>query len=465
VGLILGDRSIAAVEVRPAGGTFEVSQAAEIALPEGVSWDDPAGVGRVLGEALRGRGMALSGTVGLPARWLAAAAHRVPPIARQSLPGLLRLAADGAFSLGPNRVVCDYASVPPEGQAGDVLLVGALRERMTALSEAMEAAKFRMRAVTSTVAALAAASAGPDGALTIMPTPEGVEVVRVSREGLVGLRHLPGSALSADPAATARSLRLTASSMGGAEGGDLRLALWADGAGDTLREACAENGIEVGLPSALPVKGVAEAAAKESLAETRVAAGAALAMDALAPRLLPFDLLHSRLAAKGRHPYRRPAVWAACVLLAFLVAGVALVADRNARKEVIRDLGAQLADMKPSIEAAESVVESIAGARAWYDRRPPFLDALRSMTLAFPEDQRIWTTNLGLAMREDTKGVLTMEGVLTGKATAEQPVLVVLDALAGSGEFADVKLLYLQETRGAAEEHSFSIKFAYTGAE
>jgi hypothetical protein len=456
---------MAAVEVRPSGGTYEVTGAAEIPLPEGVSWDDPAGVGNAIGQVLRERHMTLSGTVGLPARWLATATHRVPPVARPALVGLLRLAADGAFALGPNKVVCDYASAPPEGEAGDVLLVGTLRDRLGALTQAMAAARFGARAVTSTAAALAAASSNADGALTVMPTPEGVEVAGINRQGLTGLRHLPLSAAGSDPAATVRSLRLAASSMAGGHGAGVQMALWADGDTDALREACADSGIEVGLPSALPVKGVAEAAAQAGLSEVRAAAGAALAMDALAPRLLPFDLLHSHLAPAGTHPFRRPAIWAACILLALAVAGIALIADRRARKQTIQEMGAQLEDLKPSIEAAESVVESIAAARAWYDRRPPFLDALRGLTIAFPEDQRIWTTNLALAMREDTAGAPTMEGVLTGKATAEQPVLVVLDALAGSGEFADVKLLYLQETRGAAEEHTFSIKFAYAGAE
>jgi hypothetical protein len=369
--------------------------------------------------------------------------------------GLLRLAADDAFSLGANRVVCDYASAPGEGEPGTVLLVGALRDRMTGLTQALEAARFRPKAVTSTVAALAAAGSQGDGRLTAMTAHEALEVARVDRTGLTGLRHLSASGEGASPAAMARALRLAAGSMAGADGA--RFALWDDGSDQALRDACAEVGVELAPPPSLPLSGVSEAATGERLTGAQVAAGAALAIGALAPRRLPFDLVHSRLAPREAHRWRRPAVWAACVVLVLALAGVLLMADRRVRRREIAELRSRLQEMGPSIEAAESVVQSVTEARAWYDRRPPFLDCLLALTLAFPEDSRIWTTSL--AVDDD------MHGALTGKATAEEPVLVVLDALTASGDFSDVKLLYLQETRGAAGERTFSITFAYTGAE
>jgi hypothetical protein len=456
VGLVLGERSVVAVEVARAGGAFEVVRSVELGFPESISWDDPAGLGAHLGQALRDEHMHPAGAVGLPARWLATARHDVPPVPRQTLIGLLRLAVDGAFSLGPNRVVCDYASAPPDSEAGTVLLVGALRERVASLSQVLQAARFRPRAVTSTVGALAAASEA-DGRLTVLVGPEAVEVARLDSSGLTALRHLPASTIGGDHAAAARALRLAASSMLGTGEGGVHMALWDGGADNAFREACAEHGIDVAVPPPLAVRGISKAAEATGLTEARIAAGAALAVAALEPRRLPFDLLHSHLAAEAPHRWRRPAMWAACILLAVLLAALLFAADARSRKESIAELTATLADQAPAIEAARSVVESVEAARAWYDRRPPFLDCLHALTLAFPEDERVWTTSL--AVRD------SMEGALTGKATDEEPVLDVLDAMRNSGEFANVKLLYVQETRGAAREHTFSITFAYTGAD
>ena len=137
--------------------------------------------------------------------------------------------------------------------------------------------------------------------------------------------------------------------------------------------------------------------------------------------------------------------------------------DRSDRRRRIDGLKDQLAQMQPDIDAAETVVESVAAARSWYDRRPPFLDCLVALARAFPLDGRVWATSL--AINEDVGETAGMQCVVTGKATEEAPVLTVLDALRGSEKFAEVKLLYLQETRGASADRTFSIKFAYVGGD
>ena len=110
--------------------------------------------------------------------------------------------------------------------------------------------------------------------------------------------------------------------------------------------------------------------------------------------------------------------------------------------------------MKADVAAARTNVAHFRLVRGWYESRPPMLDCLRALTMAFPNSGQVWTSSLSL--RDD------MTGTLTGKATDEKTVLDLMDHLKSSGPFASVQLQQLrQDTRGV----SFSITFTFTGAE
>ncbi len=471
VGLALGERGIVAAEVTGARGRREVVRVAELAFPEGLSWDDPQAVGAHLGQFLRERHVRGRVVVGLPARWLVTAAHEVPPVGGASLAGMLRLAAEREFSLGSDEMACDYASAPPEGEAGTALLVGTTREQLGAVEAAARGAGLKLRAVTSTGAALALAGSAPAD-LTAAAAPDGVEVVRVGRGGVTAIRYVPLPGRDGAPGAVAGALRLAVGSVpAGPEGRSDRIALWggAGAAGASLRGVCGELGLELDAEPGLALAGLAEASAEAGVPVGRAAPAAALAAAGLDGDLLPFDLVHSRLAARHALRLGRPVTWAAALLVTFLIAGWAVVSDRIARKEEIAELQSRLTEMAPSIEAAESVVESVRQARGWHDRRPAFLDSLVGVTLAFPENGSIWATSL--AVREDTSdpdrppAARSLLGALSGKATDERSVLAVLDALTAAGEFVNVNLLYVQETRGAGGDSAFAISFAYVGTD
>jgi len=458
VGLALGERRIVAAEVRAARGRHEVVRVAELAFPEHVTWDNPAAVGGCLGRFLHEQRLPRTGTIGIPARWLMAVTREVPPAGPRVLAGILRMEAERAFLVDSNEMVCDWASAPPEGKAGKALLVATTSGRLRAVVDAARAARFKARAVTSTAAALALAGAADSDGLTALITPDGIETAFTRHGRLTDIRHAPlaGSGTASDAVAAALRLAIGSRLARGEDGVD-QIALW-DGVGlSGAREACAGLGADLNVAPELPLAGLAEAACGAGVPNGRAASAAALAAAGLEPGLAPFDLLHSRLALRPTRHWVRWAAWAGFLLLAFAVGGSALVMDRSERKREIAAMQTRLDQMAPSIAEAERIVECVKQARGWYDRRPPFLDCLVALTGAFPESGDIWATSL--AVRDD------MRGVLSGKATDEQAVLEVLDALQQSGAFAEVKLLYIQETRGAGGESSFDISFAHVAAE
>ncbi len=459
LGLAVGERRIVAAEVRAAHGRREVVRVAELVFPKEVTWDDPAAVGECLGRFLREQRLPRTGTIGIPARWVMAVARDVPPVGPRSLAAILRLEAERAFAPDSDHMVCDFASAPPEGKAGRALLVATTRGRLSAVVDAVRVARFKARAVTSTAAVLALAAPADSGGLTALVTPDGVEFVSARDGRLTAIRHAPIAGSGTVSRAVEAALRLAiGSTLASSEGAPGRVALW-DGMGlsDAAREACAELGVELDVAPGLPLAGLSAAASGAGMPDGGAAPAAAVASAALDSDLAPFDFLHSRLAVRRARHWGRWAAWAAFLLLALAVAGGVLIADRRARKGEIAAMQGRLDAMAPAIAEAESVVQSVSEARGWYDRRPPLLDCLVGLTMAFPESGDIWATSL--AIQED------MRGVLSGKATDEQAVLGVLDALQGSGAFAEVKLLYVQETRGAGGESSFAISFARVGAE
>lgn len=103
------------------------------------------------------------------------------------------------------------------------------------------------------------------------------------------------------------------------------------------------------------------------------------------------------------------------------------------------------------------MVDRYTQTRGWYDRRPPFLDCLRALTLAFPQDGRIWTSSLAL---QDN-----MKCVVSGKATDDGLALQLRDTLEKSPQFKEVKLLYVRGGQGTDQTFSFAISFTFVGSE
>jgi len=220
-----------------------------------------------------------------------------------------------------------------------------------------------------------------------------------------------------------------------------------------------------GLPAELARRLRAEVAPAEEMPVSgtqapvpKAYAGAvALALSDSNAAARPVDFVHSRLAERRQFRLGRRAYWAAALALTVLIAIVATVLDWRARRNELDELNERLEALAPEMEAATQVIDRVSEARGWYDRRPPFLECLRAISLAFPEDGRIWTNSL--AVRED------MRCVVSGKATDDGLILRLLDAFKGSEQFQEVKLLYVRAGQGSDRSSAFAIGFTFVPSE
>ena len=474
LGLSIEENSVAAVEVRASGRRNDILRAAEFRLPDEVSLDAPARLGNALRTFLRENRFSAKHTViGLPAKWLLAKEEQIPPVGTDSLAGLLRIRAERDFSGNFEELAVDYIDRSGAEQDRPVLLVATLQEKLEQVLAMAQAARLKARAITSSVAALASARSTMESApwLMLYLTPASVELTIQSGEQLHVLRHIPTptltpSGMSQGPnrrrmEAIADQVRRVVSLLprGESRTHTDSLLIW-DGIGlepGAVDELGNSLGVQATVSENLSALGIAESELACDAHMCRFAGAAALGLAGIRPEFLPMDFLHSRLATRKKTTLRRRVVWAACLAATLIVPFLFLLMDWQTKEKDAAALESRLNEMAGDIEAARDVVERVSAARGWYDRRPRSLDCLRELTLAFPEDGRIWTTSL--AVTED------MRGIISGKSMDERLTLQLLDELKGSGKFGEVKLLYTRGAEGGSAEASFAVSFSLLDTE
>lgn len=469
LGIAVEDRSLLAAELQVSGARRVLRRAAEFAYPDGLSLDEPVRLGRALRAFLRQhRFTARQVVVGVPARWLLVQEKFLPPATGEAMAGMVRLAAEQAFSDSAADLAMDYAdgSATAAG-THPVLVVATPRRRLEQLTALARGAGLTMRAIAPSVMALGAAHREPAASeLTLYLRPGNTEVALRTGGRFPVVKHLPAAPAPDAEAAGAANGRAECIAAqvrqvvallpaDGALTEPETLVVW-DGAnpqpGD-LDALATRLSARTVVGHDLSPLGVSPARSDGDEATARFAAPVALALAGVQPELLAVDLLHSRLAPPRRSSLGRKAVWAGFLVAALATAATFLVMDGLERERTVAALRAQMAALKPDIEAAQAVVDRMASARGWHDRRPPFLDCLRELTLAFPEQGTIWATSL--AIRED------MRAVVSGKSVNEATVLEALDRLKQSKALAGVKLLHMREAGGRSREVSFAIRFTF----
>ena len=183
-------------------------------------------------------------------------------------------------------------------------------------------------------------------------------------------------------------------------------------------------------------------------------AAAAMAQAGVCGRAPTIDLLNSRLSRRGRSGIGRKAAWAAGVAAAFVVAGTVLAVDWHRDRVDVAAMTTQYEAMAGDLAEAKAVIDRVNFARPWYDRRPSYLQCMREVTNAFPQEGVIWATSL--AIQED------MKVVLSGKAVSESAVLDVLDRLKANPKLVEVKQLYLRQAARQRREVAFSMSFTFS---
>jgi hypothetical protein len=188
--------------------------------------------------------------------------------------------------------------------------------------------------------------------------------------------------------------------------------------------------------------------------EAYAIAATALALTGGMDRTLP-DFLNPRIGVKKIAGHKRAIGWAVFVAAACIVAMGALLFDWQRDKSDIATYSQQLKQMGGDIAAAREAVDRVSYAGSWASREPRFLDCLHELTLAFPEEPRVWATSLAL----NENGT----GSVVGKAVSEASFYEVLDKIKQNKAFSDVKMIHIRDAGRDSREKEFAISFKFQG--
>lgn len=453
LGLALNRRSITATEVAVVRGRCRVVRAAELPLSAEAGLHDPARLGKALKDMLRaGHFSAWRCVIGLDATCLVAKDKRFPAAAASSMCDILRLAAEQDFATDSQNLLVDY--VPVSSTAA--VLIAAPRSVTVPLLSAADAAGLSVLGVTSSALALAQVTsrAAQTDRLVVSLTSGGADVaVQSSGETrlLRGLVSAGGAAPQALADLEGELRRMLGSGLVHSDRAEL--VVWnSSGLEDAAVEVLGKR-----LGAAVHICRLP--ADLDELDGADVSAGdmpSAAALPTAYLKGLAVDFINSRLAPPRRRRFGRWVTWGGIAAGLAILLGALFIYDWRSDVSDIADMKSRLSEMAPLLKQSKDVIAKTTFARGWYDKRPKFMDCLREVTLAFPEEGKIWATNL--SVHED------MRVVLSGKASGESAVLDVRDRLKMNPHFTEIKLLYLRQAGGTSHEVAFAISLALPGA-
>ena len=446
LGLAVSERGLTAALVAPAAGKRLLLNTVSLDFTAELNLANPEKLGRELKRLLRQEGISASRCViGLAASYAVTREKTLPAAEDAVIRGAIALAAERDFASG-DELLFDYCSWPsPKGVTALVAAAPArVIEQVTAMARA---AGLAPAAVTLTALALAAGMAAGAGRLVLCLHEGGAELVVQSGEAMAAVRPVAGVAGNwpNDAAAVAMELKRTLASLPG----DAKPQLVAWDATGSSRPLAATLEHQVGLPVH---SGSLETDLGLAAAGGAGAAGRFVPAAACAASKPTIDFLHPRLAAPKARRLGPWARWGAIAAAMVLVAGLWLVLDWRSTAQDVLDMQGRLSKMAGEVHEANALVDNIAYARTWYDRRPEFLACLQEVTRAFPVEGRIWATSL--LVHED------MQVLLTGQGSSESAVLEVRDKLKANSRLANVKQLYIRQSDGATRDVSFAISLS-----
>lgn len=411
----------------------------------GLRLDQPEQLGHALRAFLRQeRFSATDAVVGIPARWVIAQEREVPPSTPIEAVSLLRLQAEKIAASDASDLAFDFIGEPAADRPSRVLVVGTLRDRLRQLQAVIDAAGLNLRAITPTALALMPSLKGADERSSLLLLGDrGADLVW--RDGVVprSIQHVPlnmnghGRSLSLLGVELRRGVQF-------GSGGEL-LVLDTVGLSTPEMERLADTahaGLRV-RPAVLQAQAI----------DARIAPAAALASASFAGRPA-VDFAHSRLAEPTRRRLDRRAWWGiAFGALAVFVIAFELI-DYRMQTSELAALEEQAARVAPDVADAEATIARTSFGRGFFEHRPPALELLRDLTLAFGEDSRVWTTSV--SYRDNGRGQLM------GAATDQESVLALLDRMKANPAFSGVTLVDLRDASGTRErEIAFSVSFTF----
>ena len=452
LGIALEEKALLVAEARPSEAGASPHGAAHMEIPEAGL---PAAAGKLRG-FLREHGFrARRAVVGVPARWVVCREMAVPPVDEAQLAGLLRIRAEREIAADVGSLAADYARVEGAPAEGPVLLVAMLGEHLDQIKQMCGEAGLKLEAVVPTVMVLAARAPAPGCHVVLSLREDGADVAVLTSGQFRVIRDVPAT----DAASLSAEIRRMLAPVSGAAGTG-RVTVWGQTPEGLIAQLAERLGMEVaagqGVPAAELAKGAADGA-PDAPGAPAFAGAVALAMADSSVAARPVNFTASRLAEVHKFHLGRRAVWGVIAGLVVIVAVLLLVLHWQINASQLARLTEENTTRGPQVTKAQTMVDRYTQARDWYDRRPPFMDCLRAMTLAFPQDVRIWTSSL--AMQDD------MKCVVSGKATDDGLALQLRDALEKSPQFKEVKLLYVRGGQGTDQTFSFAISFTFVASE
>ncbi len=463
LGLAIDDTGVVATELRIQSGRAEVRRTGELLWGQELTADSVRPLGQRLHQFLREQGFtAKRAVVGLAAKWVLTKEVDAPGASPEVLAGMLSIQAERAFSMDADELVFDYCGRTSATEKSPILLLAARRQIVHQIKDLTEAAGLHVQSMT--LSALACSKALSEGGLTswyglyARPTycefwaqldgsPRFIKHVPMGKNGTpAGYADLLASTierlmlLSPVPG-QAPPYAITAYDACGLPEGCL------EGLGRRLGPQIKVSNGRAGLLS----KGLV---LRDHPDQARAIAAAAVALTAVGPQKPLVDFLHPRVGAKKAVSHKRMIVWGAGVAAACVLGlGVVLAIWHGYRSDIAAS-NAWLKENEAQITAAREFVDRNKYADSWLSREPQFLECLKGLTTAFPEEPYLWASSLAL----NENGT----GSVVGKTTSETSFHEMLDKIKQDDrEFADIKMMYLREGGRDSREKEFAINFKY----
>jgi hypothetical protein len=466
LGLAVDETGVIVAELEVRSGRPQLRRAGEFLWPQEFRPENVPALGAQFRQFLRDqRFAARQAVIGLAAKWVLAKEIAVPLASADALAGMLSIQAERAFALNAGELAFDYCSRAGAAERGQVLLLAAQRQLVHQLEELARSAGLRVRSVTVSALALGAAlsEANPEGGYGLYVRPTYCEFWSQRDGGLQFIQHVPLSAKDGAPDGYAQSLvatirRALLLAPPRAPAGPCRITAYdarglPEDVAAPLHEQLASEMTVTDGRSGLLAQGLGAA---DGAPDARAAAGAAVAWAAVRAGGLAADFLNPKLGRRKAPTHKRAVVWAAILGGAFLIATGARLADWRRNSLDVSAYTKQLEQMSDDIAAAQEIVDRVSYARTWTSRQPQFLECLRQLTEAFPQEPRIWARSLRL----NESG----NGALVGKTDREESFYEVLDKLKENRAFTDVKMVYLRDAGRASREKEFAVNFKFGSA-
>lgn len=461
LGIAISDRDVVAAQV--AGRRSRLQAYTRWEIPAGLSLSQPRELGRRMAVVLKEKGFtARKAVVGVPARWLIAESRELPPVGKEQALSLLRLQTERLGAGDDAGIVFDVAGDLSSNKATVALLVGIASGRLAQLKELCQAAELELAGVTATGLALSQTFRHDAGDVLVLFGGHGTELVRRNAGRATGLRHLNGVPQTGQGVLPALTSELTrALAIGGTSAHvDQSVVLIGDSSLEETQYDALSERLGRQVRSTTPLEALSEVSAVGSLngeahqvIAERIWPAIALAGLGGGANRLPVDFLEPKLAPPKESRIRRQTVLAMLACVTVLAALVWLVITVHQMEQEAVVLEEALEARQPEIAAAQATLDALRVGRTYFESRPSILDALAELARTFPEEGSVWAS--AFTMRPGGKGQLT------GKASDQQAILSVRDALMADPAFEAINLIDSRAAGGRGGEVSFSLSFTY----